>query len=145
MQNARLDDSEAGIKIARRNTNNLRYAYDITLMTENKEKLKDPLMRGKEENEKNRLKTQLSKRNNIASVSHHFMANRRGRSGSSDRFHFLGFQITADGDCSHEILKMLVSWKENYNKPRQNIKKQRHHFDDKDPYSESYDFPSSHV
>ena len=92
MRNAGLDESQAGVKTAGRNTNNLRYAYDITLMTENKEKLKDPLMRGKEENEKNRLKTQLSKRNNIASVSHHFMANRRGRSGSSDRFHFLGFQ-----------------------------------------------------
>ena len=60
-------------------------------------------------------------------------------------FIFLGSKITADGDCTHAILKMLASWKENYNKPRQNIKKQRHHFDDKDPYSESYDFPSSHV
>ena len=57
--NARLDESQAGVKIAGRNINNLRYAYDITLMTESKEKLKDPLMRVKEENEKNWLETQL--------------------------------------------------------------------------------------
>ena len=58
-------------------------------------------------------------------------------------FIFLGSKITADGDCSHDILKTLASWKDN--KPRQSIKKQRHHFDDKDTYSESYGFPSSRV
>ena len=59
-------------------------------------------------------------------------------------FIFFGSKITADGDCSHEI-KILVPWKESYDKPRQNIKKQRHHFADKDPSSQSYDFSSSHV
>ena len=59
-------------------------------------------------------------------------------------FTFWGPQITADGDCSHEI-KMLTPWKKSYDKPRQCIRKQRHHFADKGPYSQSYGFSSSHV
>ena len=59
-------------------------------------------------------------------------------------FTFLGPQITADGDCSHEI-KTLTLWKKSYAKPGQYIQKQRHHFADKDPYSQSYGFSSSHV
>ena len=61
MQNARLDESQAGIKIARRNLNNLRYADDTTLMAESEEELKSLLMRVKEESQKNQLKTQYSK------------------------------------------------------------------------------------
>ena len=53
-------------------------------------------------------------------------------------------KITADGDCSHEI-KTLAPWKESYDQPRQYIKKQRHYFADKDPYSQIYGFSSSHV
>ena len=60
-------------------------------------------------------------------------------------FLFLSFKITADGDCSHEIKKTLTSWKESYGQPRQHIKKQRHYFTDKGPYSQSYGFSSSHV
>ena len=59
-------------------------------------------------------------------------------------FIFLGFKITADGDCSHEI-KTLALWKESYDKPRQHIKNQRHHFANKGMYSKSYGFSSSHV
>ena len=59
-------------------------------------------------------------------------------------FIFLDFKITVDGDCS-QILKMLAPWKESYDKPRQHIKKQRHHFADKGLYSQSYGFSSSHV
>ena len=59
-------------------------------------------------------------------------------------FIFLGSKITADGDCSHEI-KTLAPWKESYDKSRQHIKKQRHYFADKGPYSQSYGFCSSHV
>ena len=59
-------------------------------------------------------------------------------------FIFLGSKITADGDCSHEM-KILALWKKSYNKPRWSIKKQRHHFADNGPYSESCGFPSSHV
>ena len=57
-----------------------------------------------------------------------------------------GSKITADGDCSHEIKRLLLApWKESYDKPRQYIKKQRHHFADKRPYSQSYAFSSSHA
>ena len=59
-------------------------------------------------------------------------------------FIFLGSKIIADGDCSHEI-KTLAPWKKSYDKPNQHIKKQRHYFIDKDLYSQSYGFPSSHV
>ena len=59
-------------------------------------------------------------------------------------FIFLDSKISADGDCSHKI-KMLAPWKETYDKPRQHIKKQRHHFADQNPYSQSYGFSSSHV
>ena len=59
-------------------------------------------------------------------------------------FIFFGSQITADSECGHEI-KTLAPWKESYNKPRQHIKKQRHNFDDKGLYSQSYGFSSSHV
>ena len=59
-------------------------------------------------------------------------------------FIFLGSKITADGDCSHEI-KTLAPWKKSYDKPKQHIKKQRHHFADKGPDSQSYGFSSSHV
>ena len=59
-------------------------------------------------------------------------------------FIFLGFKITADGDCSHEI-KRQASWKKSYDQLKQHIKKQRHHFAYKSPYSQSYGFPTSHV
>ena len=71
------------------------------------------------------------------------MANRWGNNGNSDRLYLLS-KITVDGDCSHEI-KMLVLWKKNYDKPRQHIKKQRHHFAGKGPYSQNYGFASSHL
>ena len=60
-------------------------------------------------------------------------------------FIFLGFKITADGDFNHDIKKMLASWKKSYDQPRQHIKKQRHHFADKDLCSQGYGFFSSHV
>ena len=60
-------------------------------------------------------------------------------------FIFLGSKITADGDSSHEIKKTLAPWKKSYDKPRQRIKKQRHHFANKGPYSQSYGFSSGHV
>jgi len=57
----------------------------------------------------------------------------------------LGSQITSEGDCSHEIKKMLAPWKESYDKPRRHIQKQRHYFADKVPYSQNCDFSNSHV
>ena len=81
MQNAGLDESQAGIKIAERNINNLRYADDATLVAESKDKLKSLLMRVKEESGKTGLKLSILKTKIMASKSHHFMANRWGNNG----------------------------------------------------------------
>ena len=93
MRNTRLEEAQAGIKIARRNINNLRYADDTTLMAESEEELKSLLMKVKEESEKVGLKLNIQKMNIMASSSHHFMANRWGNSGNSVRLYFWGFQI----------------------------------------------------
>ena len=86
MRNAGLEETQAGIRIAGRNINNLRYADDITLTAENEEELKSLLMKVKEEREKDGFKTKHSKNKDHGIRSHHFMANRKGESGSSDRF-----------------------------------------------------------
>ena len=91
MQNARLDEAQAGIKITRRNINNLRYADDTTLMEESKEELKSLLMKVKE-SEKAGLQLNIQKNQDLGIQTDHFMANRRGKSGNSDRFHFLGLE-----------------------------------------------------
>ena len=78
MRNARLDETQAGIKIAGRNTNNLRYADDTTLMAESKEELKSLLIKMKEESAKSWLKIQYSTGEDYGIWSHHFMANRWG-------------------------------------------------------------------
>ena len=88
MRNPGLDEAQSGIKIAWRNINNLRYADDTTFMAESEEELKNLLMKVKEESEKPGLK--LNIQNDI--WSHHFMANRWGNNGNSDRFYFFGFQ-----------------------------------------------------
>ena len=89
MQNARLDEAQVGIKIARRNANNLRYADDSTLLAESKEELKSLLMKVKEESEKIGLK-QHSENLDHGIWSHHFMANIWGNNGNSDRLYFFG-------------------------------------------------------
>ena len=89
MRNARLDEAQAGIKIARRNSNNLKYADDTTLMAESKEELKSLLMKVKEESEKVGLKLNIQKTN---IWSHHFMANRWGNNGDSEKLYYLGLQ-----------------------------------------------------
>ena len=102
------------------------------------EVLKSLLMRVKEESEKAGLKLNIQKTKIIASGSITSWQIERGKSGSSDRFYFGGSKITVDSDCSHEIKRRLLL--ESYDKPRQCIKKQRHHFADKGPYSQSYGF-----
>ena len=93
MRNAGLEEAQAGIKIARRNINNLRHADDTTLMAENEEELKSLLMKVKEESEKASLKLNIQKNNKNHDIqSHHFMTNRRGKSGNTDRFYFLRLQ-----------------------------------------------------
>ena len=91
MRNAGLDEAKAGIKIARRNINNLGYADDTTLMAESEEELKSILIKAKEESEKFSLKLNIQKTKH-GILSHHFMANRWGNSGNSDRLYFGGLQ-----------------------------------------------------
>ena len=90
MQKGGLDEAQAGIKIAGRNINNLRYEDDTTLMAERKKELKRLLMKVKEERGKSWLKTQHSKNEDHGTWSHHFMKNRWGNNGKSDRLYFLG-------------------------------------------------------
>ena len=90
MQNTGLDESQSGIKIAGRNINNLRYTDDTTLMAESEEELKTLLMRVKEKSEKASLKLNIKKTKIVA--SHHFVANRMGKSKNSGRFYLLGLQ-----------------------------------------------------
>jgi len=103
MQNARLDEAQAGIKIAGRNINNLRYADDTTLMAENEEKLKSLLMKVKEDSEKAALKLNIQKTKIMASSPITSWQIYRETVETMTDFNFLGSKITADGDCSHEI------------------------------------------
>ena len=114
MRNAGLEETQAGVKIARRNINNLRYADDTTLMAVSEKELKSLLMKGKEVSEKG-LKAQHSENEDHGIWwSHHFMGNRWE---TVSDFIFVGSKITADGDCSHEI-KTVTPWKESYDQPR---------------------------
>ena len=133
MQSAILDESQAGIKTVGRNINNLRYTDGTTLMAKSEEQLKSLLMRVKEQSEKTCLKLSIQKIKITAS-------------GPNTSWQIEGetVETVTDGDCSHEI-KTLVPWKKNYDKPRQHIKKQRHHFTNRGSYSQSYVFSSSHV
>ena len=94
------------MKIARRNTNNLRHADDTSLTAERDEELKSLLMKVKEKSEKAGLKLNVQKTDH-GLRSHHFMANRRGKIESNDRFYFLGLQ-NHSGDYNHEIKRCLV-------------------------------------
>ena len=91
MRNAGLHEAQAGIKIARRNINNLRYADDTTLMAESEKELKSLLMKVKEESGKAGLKLNIQKNEDYGIQSHRFMTNRWGKR-HSDRFYFLGLQ-----------------------------------------------------
>ena len=102
--NAGLEEAQAGIKIAGRNINNLRYADDTTLMTESEEELKSLLMKVKEESEKTGLKLNIQKTKIMASGP---ITSRQIDVKTVADFIFLGSQITADGDCSHEIKRHL--------------------------------------
>ena len=136
MLNAKLDETQAGIKIARRNINNLRYAYDTTPMAESKE-LNNLLMKVKEESEKVGLKLNIQKTKIMASGPITSRQIDRKTTETVADFIFLGFRITADSDCSHEIKRHLLLGR----KARQHIKKQRHYFADKGLSSQAMVFP----
>ena len=108
MRNAGLDEAQAGIKIAGRNINNLRYADDTTLMAESEEELKSLLMKVKEKSEKVGFKLNIQKTKIMASSPIISWQIDGGTVGTKSDFIFLGSKITADGDCSHEIKRCLL-------------------------------------
>ena len=143
MRNTGLDEAQAGIKIAGRNINNLRYADDTTLMAESKAELKSLLMKVREW--KRWLKSSTFRKKEHVIWSHHFMANRWRNSGNRGRLYFLGLQNHCRWWLQPCNEKMLTPWMESYDKPRQHIKKQRHFFANKGPSSQGYSFSSSQV
>ena len=108
MRNAGLEVAQAGIKIARRNINHLRYTDDITLMAESEEELKSLLMKVKEESEKVGLKPNIQKTKIMASGPLTSWEIHGETVETVSDFVFLGSKITADGDCSHEIKRCLL-------------------------------------
>ena len=108
MWNARLDEAQARIKIARRNTNNLRYADDTTLLAKIEEELKSLLMKVKEESEKAGLKLNIQKTKIMASGSITSLQINGETMETMTGFILRGFKITADGDCSREIKRRLL-------------------------------------
>ena len=124
MHKGRLDKAHTGIKIARRNINNLRYADDTTLVAESKEELKSFLMKVKEESEKAGLKLNMQKTKILASSPITLWQIDGKTMETVTDLIFLGSKISVDGDCSQ---KRLAPWKKSYDKPRQHMKKQRHY------------------
>ena len=111
MRNARLNEAQAGIKIAGRNINNLRYADDTTLMVESKEKLKSLLMKVKEESEKVGLKLNIQRTKIVASGPITSWQIDGETMETMTDFILGGSNITADGDCSHEIKRRFLEEK----------------------------------
>ena len=143
MKNVVLDEAQAGVKIATRNINNLRYANDTSLMAESEE-LKSLLMKMKEESGKVGLKLNIQKTK--------IMAFRPITSWQIDTKQWKQWETLFSGLQNHcrwllqtWNLKTLSSWNKNYNQPREHAKKQRLYFANKGPSSQSYRFSSSHV
>ena len=142
IQNTGLDEAQAGIKIAGRNINILRYAEDVTLMAESKEELKSLLM--KVESEKVGLKLNIQKKKIMASGPITSWQKDKETMETVRDFTFGSSQITADGDCSYEIKRCLLLVRKATTN-LDSILKTRHYFAEKGPYSQSYGFYSSHV
>ena len=145
MRNAGLDEAQAGIKMARRNIDNLRYADDTTLMAESEEELKSLLMKVKEKTENVDVKLNIQKTKIMASGPITSWQIDAETMETVRDFIWRGTKITVDGDCSHEIKRHFAPWKKGYDQPRQHVKKQRHYFANKGPSSQSFGFSSSHV
>ena len=146
MQNTRLDEAQAGIKIAGRNINNLRYADDTTFMAESKEELKRLLMKVKEESEKVGLKLSIQKTKVMASGP---ITSWQTDVETVSDFIFGGSKITANGECSHEIKRYLLLGRKTMTNLDSILKirkkKKIRDIADKGPSSQGYDFSSSHV
>ena len=108
MRNAGLDEAQAGIKTARRNINNFRYADDTTLMAESEDELKRLLMKVKEESEKTGLKLNIQKKKIMVSRTIISWQIDGQTVETVTDFIYLGSKVTADGDCSHEIKRCLL-------------------------------------
>ena len=143
MRNAGLDEAQAGIKIAGRNINNLWYADDTTLMAESKEGLKSLLMKGKEESEKVALKLDIQKTKIMASSPITSWQMDGETVETLTDFIFLGSKITADGDCSREMKRLLLLGRKAMTNLDSILK--RRDITDKGPSSQSYGFSISHV
>ena len=128
----------------RRNINSLRYADDTTLMAESKQQLKSLLMKVKEESEKAGLKLNIQK-TKIMAPGPITSWQIDGEIIETVQFYFLGFQNRCRWWLQPWNEQMLAPWKKSYDKPTEHIKKQRHYFANKVPYSQSYGFSSSHV
>ena len=142
MRNAGLEEAQAGIKIAGRNINNLRYADDTTLMAESEEELRSLLMKVKEESEKVGLKLNIQKTKIM--VSSPIISWQIDGETVLD-FILGGSKVIADGDCSHEIKRRSLLGRKSYDQPRQHIEKQRHYFVNKGPSTQGYGFSCGHV
>ena len=141
MRNAGLEEAQDGIKIAGRNIKNLRYADDTTLMAESKELLKSLLMKVKEKGEKVGLKLNIQKTKIMASGP---ITSWQVEGETVADFIILGSQITADGNCSHEIKRYLLLRRKAMTNLDTILKKETL-LCNKGPSSQSYDFSSSHV
>ena len=141
MRNAELDEAQAGIKIAGRNINNLRYADETTLRAEGKEELKS-FLQVKEESEKAGLKLNTQKTKIMAFGPITSWQIDGATMEKVTDFIFLGFKITADGDCSHEIKRRLLLGRKAMTN-LDSVLKSRHYFADNGP--SSYGFSSSYV
>ena len=144
MRNAGLKEALAGIKITRRNINNLRHADDTTLMAKSKEELKSLLMKVKKESEKVGLRLNIQKTKIMASGPITLWKINRETVETVTDFIVLGSKITVDGDCSHEIKRCLPLGRKVMNN-LDSILKSRHYFAKKGLSSQSYGFSSSHI
>ena len=144
MRNAGLVETQAGIKIAGRNINNLGYADDTTLMAESEKELKSLLMKVKEESEKVGLKLNIQKTKIMASSPVTSWQIDRETVETVADFIFLGSKIIADGDCSHEIKRCLLLGRKVMTS-LYSIFKSRHYFANKGPSSQGYGFSGGHV
>ena len=143
MRNAGVDELHAGIKIAWRNINNLRYADDITLMAESEEELKNLLMRLKKESEKSSLKLNIKESKIMASSHITSWQIEGGKLETVTDFLFWGSKVTADGNCSHEIKTHLLLGRKVMTNLASILKSRDITY--KGLSSQSYGFSSSHV
>ena len=147
MQNAGLDELQAGIKIAGRNIKNLKYADDIILMAESEEELKDFLMRVKEKSEKPGLKLNIKKKKiKIMASSPIISWQIDGEKVEVvTGFFFFGSEITVDGDCSHDIRRRLLLGRKAMSNPDSVLKSRDITLLTKIQYSQGYGLPSGRI